>query len=191
MLFSDKLRSMSLRSLLFAALIGACAISPFQAEARGGDALRLTGGIGVGSVEDSGYGATGIFGLGWEFHETFGLELQGGAGITEEPGVETEQFFHLELLLPATLTICSSESWVCPGSTFELVAVAGVGGARFEGRWSSNVVAGVAFDSFKDFTTYEVGVRIGVFGSYDVLNLKEMLVMMHLHLGVLVRFGGR
>jgi len=176
---------------MMAAALAALLALPAGAAARGGDALRLTGGIGVGSVEDSGYGATGIFGLGWEFHETFGLELQGGAGITEEPGVETEQFFHLELLLPATLTICSSDSWVCPGSTFEVVVAAGVGGARFEGRWSSNVVAGVAFDSFKVFPAYEVGIRIGLFGSYDVLDFTEMLVMMQLHLGVVIRFGGR
>jgi len=182
---------MPVRLLPLAAALLVLAALPIEAAARGNDALRLTGGIGVGSVEDSGYGATGIFGLGWEFHETFGVELQGGAGITEEPGVETERFFHLELMLPATLTICDSDSWVCPGSTFEIVVEAGVGEARFEGRWSTNVVAGAAFDSFKVFPSYEVGVRVGIFGSYDVLDFQRMLVMMHLHLGVVVRFGGR
>lgn len=182
---------MSLRTSLLVLALAALVALPAPAAARGGGALRLTGGIGVGSVEDSGYGATGIFGAGWEFGETFGLELQGGVGITEEAGVETERFFHLELLVPATLTICSSDSWVCPGSTFELVVAAGVGGARFEGRWSPNVVAGAALDSFKVFPTYEIGVRAGVFGSYDVIEFKRMLVMLHLHLGVVVRFGGR
>lgn len=166
-------------------------LEPSIVAARGGNALRATSGAGVGSVEDGGYGATAIFGGGWEFHETFGIELQGGVGITEEIGIGTERFFHLELLVPATWTICSSDSWICPGSTFELVVAAGVGGARFEGRWSSNVVAGAALDSFKVFPNYEVGVRVGVFSSYDVLDFKRMLVMMHMHLGVVLRFGGR
>jgi hypothetical protein len=164
---------------------------PGEAAARGGNALRLTSAIGVGSVEDVGYGATAVFGGGWEFHDTFGLELQGGVGITEEAGIDTERFFHLELLVPATLTICSSDSWICPGSTFEVVVAAGIGGARFEGRWSPNVVAGAALDSFKVFPSSEVGVRLAVFASYDVLDFERMLVMMHLHLGVVVRFGGR
>jgi hypothetical protein len=182
---------MSPRFSVVVAVVSATLILPATVSARGGNALRTTAAIGVGSVEDAGYGATGVFGAGWEFHETFGVEIQGGVGITEEAGIGTERFFHLELLVPATLTICSSESWVCPGSTFEVVVAAGVGGARFEGRWSPNVVAGAALDSFKVFPGYEVGVRAAVFASYDVIDFERMLVMMHLHLGVVFRFGGR
>jgi hypothetical protein len=154
-----------------------------------GNALRLMGAVAFGAVEDAGYGATGIFAVGSELGEVLGLELQGGVGMTEEAGLGTERFFHLELLVPATMTICSSDSWVCPGSTFEFVVQSGIGGARFEGRWSPMVVAGVALDSFKGFGSYEVGVRAGVLGAYDVLEPRKLTVMLHLHLGVVVRFG--
>jgi hypothetical protein len=180
---------MPIRRAICGVLLAAAVLWAPAALGHGDNALRAMGALAFGSVEDAGYGATGVFSGGWEFGEYFGLELQGGVGITEEAGIGTERFFHLELLLPATMTICSSESWVCPGSTFEVVAISGVGGARFEGRWSPNVVAGIALDSFKVFPAYDVGVRAGVISSYDVLNFKRLVVMFHLHLGVIVRFG--
>jgi hypothetical protein len=154
-----------------------------------GKALRLMSAVAFGAVEDAGYGATGIFAAGWELGEILGLELQGGVGMTEEAGLGTERFFHLELLVPATMTICSSDSWACPGSTFELVVQSGIGGARFEGRWSPMVVAGVSLDSFKDLGAYEVGVRAGLLGAYDVIEPRKLTVMLHVHLGVVLRFG--
>lgn len=177
--------------LRIAVAIAALAFSlvPALAGARSDHALRISSSLAVGSVEDAGYGATGVFSAGWEMHETFGLSLQGGVGITEEAGIGAERFFHLELLVPATMTICSSDSWVCPGSIFEFVVASGVGGARFEGRWSPTVVAGVALDSFRLFGGYEVGARVGVFGAYDVIEPRRLTVMLHLHLGVILRFG--
>jgi len=183
------LAPMSLRYAMSGVLLVTALLGSSAARGHGDNAFRLMGAMAFGSVEDAGYGATGVFSGGWEFGEYLGLELQGGVGITEEAGIGTERFFHLELLLPATMTICSSESWVCPGSTFEIAALVGVGGARFEGRWSPNVVAGIALDSFKVFSAYDVGVRAGVFSAYDVLNFKRLVVMFHLHLGVIVRFG--
>jgi len=175
--------------LLLAACVAAVAAVPLAAAAREGGGVRLMGAVAFGAVEDAGYGATGIFAGGWEFGEVLGLELQGGVGITEEAGIGTERFFHLELMVPATMIICSSDSWICPGSTFEFVVQSGIGGARFEGRWSPMVVAGVALDSFKDLGGYEVGVRAGLLGAYDVLQPRRLTVMLHLHLGVVMRFG--
>ena len=174
-----------------AAIAAAIALVAAPVAARAGGAGRVMGAFAFGSVEDAGYGATGLLSAGWELDDVFGLELQGGAGITEEAGIGTERFFHLELLVPATMTVCSSDSWVCPGSTFEFVVQSGVGGARFEGRWSPTVVAGVALDSFKPFSSYEVGVRAGVQGAYDVIRPRRLTVMLHLHLGVIIRFGRR
>lgn len=147
------------------------------------------GAVGFGSVEDAGYGATGTFGAGWEFDEILGVEMQGGLGITEEVGLGTERFFHLEMLLPAKLTICSSESWICPGSVFELVLISGLGAARFTGRWSPNVLAGIALDSFRVVRPFEIGLRAALIGHYDVIDYKRLLVMMQLYLGIIFRFG--
>jgi len=170
---------------------GALLIAPDDASARGNDALRVMGAFAFGSVEDAGYGGTAIFSAGWEFDEVFGVDLQGGVGVTEEAGIGTERFFHLELLFPATMTICSADTWVCPGSIFEFQVVSGIGGARFEGRWSPNVVAGVSIDSFRVLEDIDVGLRVGVLGSFDVLDIERLIVMMHVQLGVVVRFGGR
>jgi hypothetical protein len=177
-----------------AALLAVAAIAaplvPAPAAAReDGNALRLMGAVAFGAVEDAGYGATGIFSIGSDLGEVLGIELQGGVGMTEEAGIGTERFFHLELLVPATMTICSSDSWACPGSTFEFVVQSGIGGARFEGRWSPMVVAGVSLDSFKDLGSYEVGVRAGLLGAYDVIEPRKLTVMLHIHLGVVIRFG--
>jgi hypothetical protein len=69
--------------------------------------------------------------------------------------------------------------------------LAGVGGARFTGRWSPNVVAGIALDSFGSFPALDVGLRAGVLGHYDVLDFESLVAMMHLHLAVIFRFGGK
>jgi hypothetical protein len=152
-------------------------------------ALRALGAVAFGSVEDTGYGATAIFNGGWEFDDVFSLEAQGGIGITEEVGLGPTQFFHGELLLPATMTLCSSDSWVCPGSTFELAILSGVGGARFEGRWAPHVVAGVALDSFRPVGPLDVGVRAAIFGYFDPMHPDQLITMMQIHLGVILRMG--
>lgn len=152
-------------------------------------ALRAMAAVGFGSVEDAGYGATSTFNAGYEFDEIFSVELQGGLGITEEAGLGTENFFHLDLLVPATLAICSSNSWICPGSSFELVIISGVAMSRFSQRWSPNVVAGVALDSFRLVPPFDVGVRASVVGHYDVTDLERLVVILQLYLGVIFRFG--
>jgi hypothetical protein len=153
-------------------------------------ALRVMAALGFGSVEDAGYGATSKFNVGYEFDDILSVELQGGLGITEEVGLGTEGFYHLDLLLPATLTICSSDSWICPGSKFEIVIISGIGISRFTGdRWSPNVVGGVALDSFRRVQSFEVGVRASVAGHYDVIEYKRLVVILQLYLGVIFRFG--
>ncbi|MDJ0765605.1 MAG: hypothetical protein QNJ97_21665 [Myxococcota bacterium] len=157
----------------------------------GRDPLSTMVAVSFGSVEDAGYGAKGTLGAGWHFDEIFSLEIQGGMGITEEINLGPERFYHLEVLVPATMTICSSKSWVCPGSTFEIVAISGVGGARFTGRWAPTVVAGIALDSFLFFDPVDVGIRAGFVGHYDVLEYERLVVMLQLNLGVIFRFGKR
>jgi hypothetical protein len=153
-------------------------------------ALRLMAALGFGSVEDAGYGATSKFNVGYEFDHILSVELQGGLGITEEVGLGTEGFYHVDLLLPATLTICSSDSWICPGSKFELVIISGIGISRFTGdRWSPNVIGGVALDSFRRIQSFEVGVRASVAGHYDIIEYKRLVVILQLYLGVIFRFG--
>ncbi|MCP4679426.1 MAG: hypothetical protein GY854_28845 [Deltaproteobacteria bacterium] len=153
--------------------------------------LRARLGVGFGSVEDGGYGATGTFSGGWEFDDVFSLELQGGVGVTEVVNMGPEYFYHLELLIPAAMTICSSESWTCPGSTFEIVLISGIGGARFPDRWSPTVIGGVALDSFRYFDPLEIGVRVGFIGYYDVIHYERLVAMLQLNLGVIFRFGAR
>ncbi|MDD5306958.1 MAG: hypothetical protein PHU25_06505 [Deltaproteobacteria bacterium] len=152
-------------------------------------ALRAQGAVAFGSVEDTGYGATAIFNGGYEFDDVFSIEVQGGIGITDEIGIGPSQFFHGELLLPAKMTLCSSDSWACPGSTFELEVLSGVGGARFEGRWAPHVVAGVALDSFRPVGPLEVGVRAAIFGYFDPMHADQLITMMQIHLGVILRVG--
>lgn len=144
--------------------------------------------VAFGSVEDAGYGAKGTFSGGYGFDDIFSLELQGGVGVTEEIDLGPERFYHLELLVPATMTICSSETWICPGSTFELVIISGVGAALFTERWSPTVVGGVALDSFQALAPFEVGVRVGFVGYYDVRAYDRLVVMLQLNLGVIFRF---
>jgi hypothetical protein len=153
-------------------------------------ALRAMAAVGFGSVEDAGYGATSMFNAGYEFDDILSAELQVGMGITEEAGIGTERFFHLDLLLPAALAVCSSDSWICPGSNFEIVIISGIGISRFTvGRWSPNVVAGVALDSFRLVGSFEVGVRASILGHYDVIEYQRLVVILQLYLGVIFRFG--
>ncbi|MCP4600607.1 MAG: hypothetical protein GY847_08770 [Proteobacteria bacterium] len=153
------------------------------------NALRTMVAVAFGSVEDAGYGAKGTFSGGWEFDEIISLEVQGGIGVTEEIDLGPEYFYHFELLVPASMTICSTESWVCPRSTFELVIISGVGAARFTERWSPTLVGGVALDSFRFFDPIEIGIRIGFIGYYDVIKYERLVVMLQLNLGVVFRFN--
>ncbi len=174
-------------SILLLYMLSPCVSNP--AVAGEDDALRAMVAVAFGSVEDAGYGAKGTFSGGWEFDEIFSLELQGGVGITEEVGLGPEYFYHFELLLPAKMTICSSSSWVCPGSTFDIVLITGLGTARFTTRWAPTVVAGVALDSFRFFDPVEIGIRIGCVGYYDVIHYERLVAMLQLNLGVIFRFG--
>lgn len=151
--------------------------------------LSTMGAVAFGSVDEAGYGATGILNVGSDLGPIFGIELQGGLGITEEVGLGPERFYLIDLLIPATLTICSSDSWICPGSTFELVLITGVGMSQFSKRWALNVVAGIALDSFRDVGPFEVGLRAAVEGHYDVLDYERLVVILQLHLGVIFRFA--
>ena len=171
------------------ALVAALVAGPSVALGKEEQALRALGAVAFGSVEDTGYGATAIFNGGWEFDDVFSLEAQGGIGITDNIGFGPTQFFHGELLLPAKMTLCSSDSWACPGSTFELEVLSGVGGARFEGRWAPHVVAGVALDSFRPVGPLEVGVRAAIFGYFDPMHADQLITMMQIHLGVILRVG--
>ena len=153
--------------------------------------LRLMTSLAFGPIENADYGASGILELGWQPDEVLGVALQGGFGISEDAGLGPRQFSHMALLAPATMTICSSETWICPGSTFELVVLSGLGISRSDNEWVPIVVAGVGLDAFRKLSNIEIGLRAGVQGGYNVWDFERLVVMMQLQLGVIFRFGVR
>ena len=176
----------TLFTLLLGLSLGILLVQPVSAKET---PMRVMTALAFGSLENADYGATGILDIGWEFGSVFGLALQGGLGISEEVGLGTERFSHMAVLVPATMTICSSKSWACPGSTFEFVIISGVGVSQFEGNWVSTLIAGAALDVFREFSNVELGLRAGVQGGFNVLDIQRLTVMMQLHLGVIVRFN--
>lgn len=139
---------------------------------------------------DLGFGVEGDISIGWELTRRVSLDFGAGGGSAEKRSGIGGYFFHSELLIPVTLNICRSQPRVCPGLELEVSPIVGVGYGWFYRTHALNLIIGAIIESLRREGKVDIGVRAGVYGYINLLNKEDILPLITLNLGMVLRWGG-